>query len=432
MNLTAPAYAVAAAVTLIGIVGQWQVDPWPDLWRVPAASLLLGLLLEGLAVRRRVGLRITPRIPERVMLGQPTTAELVLDNEGERPLRVELQQAFTNGLSGNDAIAACTLPAHGNVVHAFSFTAQKLGTLEWQPVYTRTRGVFGLAWWSRKFDIPHELQVVPARLRGAERGPGTRPQGERVQRNAGAGFELLGLRDYRHGDPMRAIDWKATARSQRYTVRLHSEERNLELLVLLDAGRTSNLRAGTLSRLHHYVNVAARLAERAILNGDHVGIVVFADRPLAALPPAHGPAALLGVRRILEQAHSVASESNPLAAALLARRLLHHRSLVVLLTDVDESQDPAQLIRAVQLLAPKHLSVIAGTLDEETLALRHRPSSHWLHPYQAFAATEMLLSVRGMALRLRRSGAQTITTVPAKLDRAVLRSYESLRLQRQI
>ena len=195
-----------------------------------------------------------------------------------------------------------------------------------------------------------------------------------MQRNAGAGFQSLGLRDYRHGDPMRAIDWKATARSQRYSVRLHSEERNLELLVLLDAGRTSNLRAGTLSRLHHYVNVAARLAERAILNGDHVGMIVFADCPLAAIPPAHGAAALLGVRRILEEAHAVASESNPLAAALLARRLLHHRSLVVVLTDVDESQDPAQLIRAVQLLAPKHLPVIAGTLDEETLALRHRPS----------------------------------------------------------
>jgi len=89
-------------------------------------------------------------------------------------------------------------------------------------------------------------------------------------------------------------------------------------------------------------------------------------------------------------------------------------------------------LRAVQLLAPKHLPLIAGTLDEETLALRHRQSSHWLHPYQAFAAAEMLQSVRGMTLRLRRSGAQAVTTVPAQLDGAVLRSYEVLRSQRQI
>ena len=431
MNLSALSYTLAALVTLLGIVGQWQDDPWPDLWRVPAASLLIGLLLEGLAARRH-GLRVSQRIPERIMLGQPATAELILGNDRERPLLVELQQVFANGLSGDDSIAAYTVPPRGSMVHAFSFSAHKLGTLAWQKVYTRTRGMFGLAWWSRKFDIPHRLKVVPARLRGAERGPGTRPQGERAQRNAGAGFELLGLRDYRPGDPLRAIDWKATARSQRYTVRMHSEERNLELLVLLDAGRTSQLQAGTLSRLHHYINVAARLTERAILNGDHVGIIVFADRPLAALPPAHGAAALLGVRRILEQARPVGTESNPLSAALLARRLLHQRALVVLLTDVDESQDPAQLVRAVQLLAPKHLPLIAGTLDEETLALRHRQSSHWLHPYQAFAAAEMLQSVRGMALRLRRSGAQAVTTVPAQLDGAVLRSYEMLRSQRQI
>ena len=431
MNLTALAYVIVAAVTLLGIVGQWQDDPWPDLWRLPAASLLIGLLMEGWAVRRR-GLSITARIPERVMLGQPATAELVLGNDRIRPLMVELQQVFASGVSGDDSIAAYAVPAQGSAVHAFSFTAQKLGPLDWQPVYTRARGMLGLAWWSRKFDVKQRLKVVPARLRGAEHGPGTRSQGERAQRGAGAGFELLGLRDYRPGDPLRAIDWKATARSQRYTVRMHSEERNLELLVLLDAGRTSQLQAGSLSRLHHHVNVAARLSEKAILNGDHVGIIVFADRPLAALPPAHGAAALLGVRRILEQARPLGTESNPLAAALLARRLLHQRSLVALLTDVDESQDPAQLLRAVQLLAPKHLPLIAGTLDEETLALRHRQSSHWLHPYQAFAAAEMLQSVRGMMLRLRRSGAQAVTTVPAQLDGAVLRSYEVLRSKRQI
>jgi len=37
-----------------------------------------------------------------------------------------------------------------------------------------------------------------------------------------------------------------------------------------------------------------------------------------------------------------------------------------------------------------------------------------------------------MTLRLRRSGAQAVTTVPAQLDRAVLRSYESLRSQHQV
>jgi hypothetical protein len=112
MNLTARSYVVAAAVTLLGIVGQWQDDPWPDLWRVPAASLLIGLLLEGIAARRR-GLRISPGVPERVMLGQPAIAELVLGNDGERSLRVELQQVFANGLSGGDSIAAYTVPAHG-------------------------------------------------------------------------------------------------------------------------------------------------------------------------------------------------------------------------------------------------------------------------------------------------------------------------------
>ena len=49
------------------------------------------------------------------------------------------------------------------------------------------------------------------------------------------------------------------------------------------------------------------------------------------------------------------TESDPLVAAVRIRQMLTHRSLVVLLTDLDDSTVADQLARAVRLLSPPHL-----------------------------------------------------------------------------
>lgn len=228
------------------------------------------------------------------------------------------------------------------------------------------------------------------------------------------------------------MDWKATARSGRRIVRVWTEEQHVELMILIDAGRKSGLQAGTLTRLNHAVNVAAKLGEKALLNGDRVGLTVFADRPHAMVPPAQGQLGLGQLRRILEGLSPSERESNPLTAIHMAKKLLQRRSLVVILTDIDEADMAGQLVHATTLLTPKHLPLIAGIIDPGIVELRDRPAKNWLDPYHSYAASASLQTTQGHALALQRLGACTVLTHPDHLDGAVLHLYQKLRTHRRI
>src|SRR6185369_18027359 len=112
------------------------------------------------------------------------------------------------------------------------------------------------------------------------------------RRLPGVGVELLQLRDYVSGDAMSRIDWKATARRGALVAREYSEAQHLEILIVIDAGRASRVRAGQLDRLGLYANVAARLAQHAVSSEDRVGLLVYAEKMLSAAPPDRGTRAV--------------------------------------------------------------------------------------------------------------------------------------------
>ena len=66
------------------------------------------------------------------------------------------------------------------------------------------------------------------------------------------------------------------------------------------------------------------------------------------------------IRQMLTASKLVQAESNPLNAALRIRSLVRHRSLIVMLTDLDDATVAGQLASAARLLLPKHLPLIAG------------------------------------------------------------------------
>ena len=176
----------------------------------------------------------------------------------------------------------------------------------------------------------------PTPCRGGARPVAGESAGETPRRLPGVGVELLQLRDYVSGDALSRIDWKATARRGTLVSREYSEAQHLEILLVIDAGRGSRVRAGALDRLGLYANVAARLAEHAVSIEDRVGLLVYAERTLSACMPDRGVRAVARLRRSLEILESERGESNPVAAAIQVRRILRHRGLVVWLTDLAE------------------------------------------------------------------------------------------------
>jgi uncharacterized protein (DUF58 family) len=432
MSLTPISYLLIGLVLAAGVVGQWAAGDWTDLWRYPAALLVFLALIEGLEARRR-SLVVEQRIGARAPLGEPVQLETRVENPGTRPLRLQSEPRFPPEVVAKVRLMRWEVAPGETARKSEPITLTELGSHGLGRLHLRILGRWGLAWWSRPPVSSPTLEGIPRRLKYRETGIGTASGGDKPLPRVGAsGLELLAMREYRPGDPPRGIDWKASARAGKPIIRLYAEERRMDLVLVLDAGRGSRLHVGPLTYLGHYINVAARLAEIAVAQGDRVALVSFAGERLGTVPLVAGTAGLKSIRHQLGQLRSASKEYNPLAAVLYLRRILSHRSLVVFLTEIADAEAAGQLVDAVRLLVPKHSPLIASILDESIEAMRTEGSQHWLDPYRHLAAMEYGQARDAIALRLRRLGAEVVVAPPSRLDPAVLNRYQQLRQRRRV
>src|SRR5580704_1444218 len=332
MHLSARAYLLVLLTAVLAVCGIWSSEAaLTQLWRVPALLLLAGLAFEGFFMRRAPIAAEVERAP-RAFLGRPQPAAFVFHNHTRRLLEVQYAPALPVSFEAPSLLRRVRAPAHGVVRDALTLLPVRLGPQPWPRVPARVLGPLGFAWWGCKLQPAQTALVAPDALRTPLRPRGLRA-GTRARRVVGAGAELHQLRAYVRGDPLARIDWKATARAGTLVTREFSEDQHLDILVAIDAGRLSRVRAGNLDRLGVYANLAARFAEIVTHHDDRIGLVVYADRPLASCAPARGLPAVIRLRHTLEELSVQGAESDPTAAAVSIRGLLQHRALIVMLTD---------------------------------------------------------------------------------------------------
>jgi uncharacterized protein (DUF58 family) len=419
-----------AAVT--AVVGDWSADPaLAGLWRLPAALLLLGLAYESWIISK-TGLSFDIEPPERLFLGRDCTVRFVFRHGLKRHLDIELAPSAPDSFDIDGGLMPLRIPAGAPASIEQRASPSRLGVHAWPALSMRIAGPLGLAWWPKQPVCQLQVRVLPDLFRGEGEVKGMAATGAKVGTEIGAGAEVMRLREYRAGDPPRVIDWKATARAGRLISRDFAQDHRLQIVIVVDAGRASALRAGALDRFGHYVNVAARLAQYAAGQEDLVGLVVYADRPLVALAPARGTQAVARLRAVLAAARVERTESNPLYAATRVRSLVRHRSLIVMLTDVDDATVASQLARAVRLLLPKHLPFVAGLSSAAAEAMARAPARQWLDPYRTLAAQEYCGGLERKVRALNALGAPALVARPEQLERAVFAAYENFRRRRRI
>jgi uncharacterized protein (DUF58 family) len=274
--------------------------------------------------------------------------------------------------------------------------------------------------------------VVPAMLDLKEAAAGAALAGSRISHAIGPGAQVEQLRDYRPGDPLRVIDWRATARRRQLVSRDFAEDQHLDVMVALDVGRTSRIQCGELDRLGHYVNAAARLAQYVVAQEDRIGLVLFGDQPLAVLPPTRGHLGVMRVRELVSRVQSQSTDSNVIHAAAQILKRVHQRSLVVLMTDIDDASSEGPLAAALCLLQPRHLSFVVALSELNLAVLADRAPRDWLDPWLSLAAGHAFTQRERAIRALTATGAHVVLSAPQDLERTLFERYAQFRQQRRI
>ena len=117
----------------------------------------------------------------------------------------------------------------------------------------------------------------------------------------GRGMTFSEVREYQYGDDIRDIDWNVTARHNRPYVKVFEEERELTVMLLVDASGSRNFGAVGVEKNEMMAEIAATLAFSAIQNNDKVGVIFFTDKVEKFIPPKKGRKhILLVIRELLD------------------------------------------------------------------------------------------------------------------------------------
>src|SRR5262249_40539641 len=179
----------------------------------------------------------------------------------------------------------------------------------------------------------------------------------------GQGSEFDSLREYVIGDDVRSIDWRATARLRDVMVRTWRPERDRQILIMLDTGRTSAGRVGGVPRLDAAMDAALLLTALASRAGDRVDLLAFDRRVRARVVGAPRSAGLSGVAQAMAGLQSELVETDAAALGSAALTAARHRSLIVLLTDLNPAAVTEGLLPRLPLLAARHEVVVAAVAD---------------------------------------------------------------------
>jgi len=162
----------------------------------------------------------------------------------------------------------------------------------------------------------------------------------------GTGMEFAEVRPYQFGDDIRNIDWNVSARYDDTFVKIFEEEREQTVILAVDISGSEDFASAGQYKREMAAEICAVVAFSAIQNNDKVGLLLFSDNVELFVPPKKGKKHVLRLIRDLF-AHSRKSNGTNLKVALdHLVRVLHRRSIVMLLSDFMDS-DYESALRAV-------------------------------------------------------------------------------------
>ena len=396
------------------------------LWLTCGGLIVLLAGYDLWALLRQPAVQVERHVAGTLALGVWSTVRLHIQHACNRAVTFAIVDHHPAQVDTRGMPAHAMLPAHGWVELRYEIRPLARGEQCFAAVQLRLASRWGLWQQSRTAGAAECVKVYPnfaAVTRYALLATDNRLSllGIRQRQRRGEGLEFHQLRDYRSGDMLRQIDWKATSRLKKITSREYQDERDQQVVFLLDCGRRMHAQDGELSHFDHALNAVLLLAYVALRQGDTVGLMGFGGRP-CYMPPGKGMAT---INRLLDTVYDLqAGTSSPdfLQAAMALMQRLKKRSLVVLVTNLRD-EDNAELLPALQLMRKRHLVLLASLQERIINDVLTEPIRHFDTALRN-SATHLYLNERRKAHEaIKTYGVLSVDVEPAQLPVSLVNRY---------
>lgn len=404
------------------------------------AALLAACLADAWRGWRAPGLRVERQAQGVWPVGVWHSVSITLRNGGARAMHVELFDDYPAGWELDGMPCSATIEAGGWVTVTYRLRPQRRGDACFGQPHVRVVTPFGLWLRSHRIGPRQDVKVFPdfSRMLGQtlmatdRRAPAA---GAIRRRRRGEGTDFRQLREYRQGDSLRAIDWKATARQRKPISREYQEERDQQVVFLLDCGRRMAAEDEGGTHFDHALQAVLTLGFVAQKQGDAVGLMSFGHDAQEGksrwLSPHKGRAGFDRLLAGIYDLHPSDQAPDYLQAAGALMRKLNKRAFVVLVTNLRDEDDLA-MRSASELLGTRHMVLCASLREQALDAAVAAEVTDFAQALRQSAAVHYLQQRREAINRLGLRASNLVDVAPARLPGALLNRYLEIKESGQL
>ncbi len=190
-------------------------------------------------------------------------------------------------------------------------------------------------------DVLRKIKQVEIHTRRLLRGT---LMGDARSAQKGSGLDFDQIREYQHGDDIRFIDWKSSARLDSVLVKQYIEERSRVVLLAVDVSGSSFF--GSTDTLKHDIiaQIASVLAFMTNTGKDLVGLILFAQDVELYIPPGRGRAHVHTIMEHVFGYKPVKKTTNITSALKKLAQLKRRDAIAFIISDfIDDTIDDSYL-----------------------------------------------------------------------------------------
>ena len=373
-------------------------------------------------------LTITREVSPVLSVGARNPVEFQVRNQSSQPVEIELVDEPPLPGTSSESSLRIAVPAGKERAARYFFKPHRRGRREFPAVHLRAASRLGLWTLQERRPLMSSVRIYPDiravyRYELMARKNRLAELGLKMHRLRGQGSEFERLREYRREDEIRQIDWKATARHQQLISREFNVERNQNVLVLLDCGRSMRNESGGLVYLDRALNAAIMLSYIALGQGDSVGFVAFSSRVERTIKPVRGKPSIQTIIQHTFDLEARADASDYAAVFDHVGRRFRKRSLAIVLTHVIDDQHLEAISQQVRSWRSPHLFLMVFLRDLGLTELANRVPETDVEAFQTAAAADLLVNLAHRIATLRQAGTLLLETLPQNLTADLINQY---------
>ena len=185
--------------------------------------------------------------------------------------------------------------------------------------------------------------------------------GKYISKFKGLGIEFDDIKEYEYGDDTKFIDWNVTARYRKPFIKKYTEERELNIYIVIDV--SSSTFFGTKNLKSTLINeIASIISFCAIKNNDKVALVLFSDIINKFIPLNKGNKHFQRIlREILKASNSDSKSTNFNVVAEFLKKVQKKKSIMFVISDLLTNDMPYKKLSSLQF---NHEIILIKIIDK--------------------------------------------------------------------